>query len=60
MQVSGRYVPAYLCTHRNTHSFCLDIADDRRAAFSIILVGNQIADSARLPDVLVRQMIAYR
>jgi hypothetical protein len=30
--------------HRNTHSRCLEIADDRRAAFSIILVGNQIAE----------------
>jgi len=30
----------------NTHSYSLDIADDERVAFSIVLVGNQIAEYA--------------
>jgi hypothetical protein len=34
--------------HWNKHSCSLDLAGDRRAAFSIVPVGNQIADSARL------------
>ena len=45
---SGRCGRAYLCTYRNTHSRSLDIADGRRAAFSVILVGNQIAEYSRL------------
>jgi len=32
----------FLCTKRNTHSRYLDRAGDRRIAFSIVLVGNQI------------------
>ena len=42
MPNSGRCGHVYLCTNRNTYSRFLDIADDRRAAFSTILVGNQI------------------
>jgi hypothetical protein len=39
----------YLFTTWNTHPCFLDPADDYRAAFSIILVGNQIpADSAQV------------
>jgi hypothetical protein len=34
--------------HWNKHSCSLDLAGDRRAAFSIVPVGNQIADSGRL------------
>ena len=30
---------------RNTHSRFVDLAGDHRAAFPIVLVGNQIADS---------------
>jgi hypothetical protein len=37
---------AYPCTSWNTHCV-LDIADDERVAFSILLVGNQIAGSGR-------------
>ena len=36
-----------LCTRRNTHWRYPGLAGDRRRAFSIVLVGNQIADSAR-------------
>jgi hypothetical protein len=36
----------YALTGIFTHE--LDLADDRRAAFSIVLVGKQIADSARV------------
>ena len=38
---------AYPCTGWNTHSYSLDIADDERVAFSIVLIGNQIADYLR-------------
>jgi hypothetical protein len=38
---------AYLCTKWNTHSRTLDPADDRRRAFSIVPIGNQIAESER-------------
>ena len=42
---------AYLCTNWNTHSRSLGLAGVHRAAFSIVLVGNQIAESARLAVV---------
>ena len=38
---------AYLCAKRNTHSRSLDIADDERVAFFIVLVGSQIAEYLR-------------
>ena len=38
----------YLLTTWNTHPRFLDPVDGYRPAFSIILVGNQIADSARI------------
>jgi hypothetical protein len=37
-----------ICTKWNTRSRYLDLADDRRGAFSIVLTGNQIADSVRV------------
>lgn len=37
---------AYLCAKWNTHSRVLHLACDRRRVFSIVLIGNQIADSA--------------
>jgi hypothetical protein len=40
---------ADLCTNWSTHSpLSFDLADDHRAAFSIVLVGNQIAEQAAL------------
>jgi hypothetical protein len=48
MPKSGIHPLEYLCSKWNTHSRYLDLADDRRRAFSIILVGNQIADTERL------------
>jgi hypothetical protein len=42
----------YLCTRRNTHWRYPGLAGGRRRAFSIVLIGNQIADSGRgLPDL---------
>ena len=38
----------YLCTKWNTNSRYLDLAGDRRRAFSTVLVGNQMADSERV------------
>jgi len=35
----------YLCATQNTHLHYLGLADDRRGTFSIVLVGDQIADS---------------
>jgi hypothetical protein len=39
----------YLCAKRNTHPRFVALADDHRAAFPIVLVGNPIADYERLP-----------
>jgi len=40
----------YLCTRRNTHWRYPGLAGDRRRAFSIVLVGNPIAEYALLAD----------
>jgi hypothetical protein len=44
LPMCGRCAPGYLCTSWNTHPRFLDPAEDYRRAFSIILIGNQIAD----------------
>jgi hypothetical protein len=41
-----------------THVF--DLVGDHRAAFSIVLVGNQIADSARLTTGTTKRAVARR
>ena len=38
----------YLWTTQNTHPRYLDLADDRRRTFSIVLVGDQIVDLVRV------------
>ena len=43
----------YLCTRRNTHWRYPGLAGDRRRAFSIVLVGNQIADYERLTALMM-------
>ena len=50
----------YLFTTWNTHPCFPDPADDYRAAFSIILVGNQIADSVRLTIGTTKRAVARR
>ena len=50
-------VAAYLARHRWTPApavGALDIACDRRRAFSVVLVGNQIVDCLRLSRVTAR------
>jgi hypothetical protein len=42
MPKGGLYPLEYLCTKWNTYSRYPGLVDDRRAAFSIVLVGNQI------------------
>jgi hypothetical protein len=42
------YPLEYLCPKWDTHSRHIDLVDDRCRVFSIILVGNQIADLVRL------------
>jgi hypothetical protein len=46
-------IRAGLARRTQTHSGYLDLADDRRSVFSIVLAGNQIADS------VVRRLICW-
>jgi hypothetical protein len=57
---AGTLPRAWLCTYRNTHPCSLDLASDRRAAFSIVLVGNQIADFVLARARLTLRRLARR
>ena len=50
----------YLCTRRNTHWRYPGLAGDRRRVFSIVLIGNQIADLVRLTTGTTKRAVAHR
>src|SRR6516165_5394235 len=55
--LSGRYRYAYPCAEWHNHSRLADFISDYRAAFSTVLIGNQIAESALLSEMAVRAVL---